>query len=112
MIDGKQYYVLPYIREKLTAMVIRENCVAKIRPFTGKEFLEPVQNLRVRWMGRNFFVRQGKKRRNTGCIPSMFDAAGRKKAGSDGVPGDFEQALRGNYKGIPAVKIEDWLQQQ
>ena len=23
----------------------------------------------------------------------MFDAAGRKKAGSDGVPGDFEQAL-------------------
>ena len=45
-------------------------------------------------MGRNFFVRQGKKRRNTGCIPSMFDAAGRKKAGSDGVSGDFEQALR------------------
>ncbi|MCI8537319.1 MAG: hypothetical protein HFF18_01450, partial [Oscillospiraceae bacterium] len=47
-----------------------------------------------RRMGREFFARQGKKRRNTGCIPSIFDAAGRKKTDSDGVPGDFKQALR------------------
>ena len=50
-------------------------------------------------MGREFFARQGKKRRNTGCIPSIFDAAGRKKTGSDGVPGDFKQALRSYMNG-------------
>ena len=37
--------------------------------------LEPIQNLRMCRMDGNFFVQQGKKRRNTWCISSIFDAA-------------------------------------
>ena len=33
----------------------------------------------------------------------MFDAAGRKKAGSDGVSGDFEQALTALYPFVPPL---------
>jgi len=36
-------------------------------------------------MGKRFFVLQGKKRRNAGCISRFFQMAGQKSARTDGI---------------------------
>lgn len=71
-------------------MVIRERYLSKIRPFIGKDIIKVLTG--IRRGGKSVLLEQ---------IRDNYPKLVLYQEGS----------FRGNYEGIPAVRIEDWLQQ-